>query len=127
MFKKMLLDALHKAPPRTVDDLAIFFERSRERLEQSLDKGQVSGEERTRYLSQFQAGLNEAQVEFLNNALEVQSESAAREASGEMPPSEGGMLPALLFSIRQPVMWLVFVLVLLVGLLIGVLLGSQAG
>ena len=115
MFKKMLLDALEKAPPQSVDDLAVFFERSRARLEVSLDKGQVTGEERERYLAQFQAGLNEAQVEFLNSALE--SHSGAGEA-GEQ--GSGGLKQAF----KQPIIWGLIVLALLVGLASGLVLGG---
>ncbi|MFN3224922.1 MAG: hypothetical protein ACE360_01560 [Hyphomicrobiales bacterium] len=118
MFKKMLLDALEKAPPRSVDDLAVFFERSRARLEQSLDKGQVSGEERERYLAQFQSGLNEAQVDFLNTALETQHQGASGYDSASSP------IDALKLAFKQPVIWGALALVLLLGLAIGLLIGG---
>ncbi len=112
----MLLDALQKAPPRSVDDLAIFFERSRDRLIESLDKGRVTGDERQRYLDQFQSGLNEAQVEFLNDAL-ARGFDAHPANQPPLPPSE-----VLQFGIKQPVMWGVLALVLLVGVAVGALL-----
>lgn len=114
----MLLDALQKAPPRSVDDLAVFFERSRARLEQSLEKGQVSGDERERYLAQFQAGLNEAQVDFLNSALEAQTGGF-----DPLPPASSP-LDALKTAFKQPVIWAVLVLALLVGLTFGLLIGG---
>lgn len=114
----MLLDALQKAPPRSVDDLAVFFERSRARLEQSLEKGQVSGDERERYLAQFQAGLNEAQVDFLNTALEAQSGGFDR------LPLLPSPLDALKTSFKQPIIWAVLVLAMLIGLTVGLLVGG---
>ncbi len=114
----MLLDALEKAPPRSVDDLAVFFERSRARLEQSLDKGQVSGDERERYLAQFQAGLNEAQVDFLNRALEAQT------GGFEPPHLAPSPLDALKTALKQPAVWIVLVLALLIGLTVGLLVGG---
>ena len=113
----MLLDALEKAPPRSVDDLAVFFERSRARLEVSLDKGQVSGEERERYLAQFQAGLNEAQVDFLNRALEAQGTGW----SARVPSAP---LDGLKSSFRQPILWAVLLATLLMGIAIGLLIGG---
>lgn len=114
----MLLDALQKAPPRSVDDLAVFFERSRARLEQSLEKGQVSGDERERYLAQFQAGLNEAQVDFLNRALEAQSGGF-----DPLPPASSP-LDALKTAFKQPIIWAVVALALLIGLTVGLLIGG---
>jgi hypothetical protein len=114
----MLLDALEKAPPRSVDDLAVFFERSRARLEQSLDKGQVSGEERERYLAQFQSGLNEAQVDFLNTALEAQHQNVHGTDTVASP------LDALKLAFKQPIIWGALVLVLLLGLAVGLLIGG---
>ena len=118
MFTKMLLDALHKAPPRSVDDLAVFFERSRARLEQSLDKSQVTGEERERYLAQFQAGLNEAQVEFLNSALDVQSSGVA---PGQSDAHRADVLKTVF---KQPITWALVVFALVLGVTVGVLIAA---
>lgn len=114
----MLLDALQKAPPRSVDDLAVFFERSRARLEQSLDKGQVTGDERQRYLAQFQAGLNEAQVDFLNQALEAQNTGGGTVATDASP------LDGLRQAFKQPLLWAILVLAILIGLAAGLLIGG---
>jgi multisubunit Na+/H+ antiporter MnhC subunit len=119
VFKKMLLDALEKAPPKSVDDLAIFFERSRERLEASLDKEQVSGEERARYLAQFQEGLNEAQVQFINAALETHGGGFDRLAA-----TPDGPLDGLKNAFKQPLVWAIVLAALVVGLMLGVLLAG---
>lgn len=115
----MLLDALDKAPPRSVDDLAIFFERSRERLEASLDKGQVSGEERARYLAQFQEGLNDAQVQFLNTALETHGGGFDRSQAAPDGPVDG-----LKAAFKQPLVWAFLALALLIGVMVGILLAG---
>ena len=113
----MLLDALHKKPPRSVDELATFFERSRGRLEQSLDKGQVSGEERLRYLEQFQAGLNEAQVTFLNRALDHQATGGAQDAAS----ANGDVLRS---ALKQPILWALVLGAVLVGVAIGFVIAA---
>lgn len=115
----MLLDALEKEPPRSVDELAGFFERSRRRLEDSLDKGQVSGEERARYLSQFQDGLNDAQIHFLNRALENQGDTASQPVAITEGPVDG-----LKAALRQPLLLALIAFALVLGLAVGVLLGS---
>ncbi|MEM6711108.1 MAG: hypothetical protein AAF590_02375 [Pseudomonadota bacterium] len=113
----MLLDALHKAPPRSVDELAVFFERSRGRLENSLDKGQVTGEERQRYLQQFQDGLNEAQVDFLNTALDHHANGSS--APGLATSNGGGLMSTLKATFQEPVMWAMLAVVLIVGIALG--------
>ena len=116
MFTKMLLDALHKAPPRSVDELVGFFERSRSRLEQSLDKGQVSDDERARYLGQFQEALNEVQVQFINGALDAQS------TGGQHPDGQSSSSARLKAAFRQPLVWALVMFALVVGVAVGVLL-----
>ena len=113
----MLLDALHKAPPRSVDELAIFFERSRGRLERSLDKGHVTGDERQRYLQQFQDGLNEAQVDFLNTALNHHATGGP--VSQFAGPENDSLMATLIAALKEPVMWAVLAGVLFVGIAFG--------
>lgn len=112
----MLLDALRKSPPHSIADLQRFFQRSRERLEQSLDKGAVAGEERARYLEQFETAVGEVQVVFLDEALNGQFGTAKAEG-----PKASGLrgLSGLRELLAQPLVLVVLVGLFLAGLLIG--------
>lgn len=109
MFSKMLLDALQKAPPASLHDLRVFFDRSRARLEHSLDKGGVSGQAREDYLDQFEAGVDEAQRSFLNAAL---AQRGAEDSSGTAQRAWH----------RLPMVWALLAFALVAGVMIGVLL-----
>lgn len=115
----MLLDALEKAPPQSLHDMRVFFDRSRSRLEQSLDKGQVSEEERATYLEQFEEAVSDAQMQFLNETMVLRTEQK----------SKGKLLPAGIDGdaskpwFKQPLVWALIACALVVGLVVGVTLG----
>jgi hypothetical protein len=112
----MLLDALQKAPPHSLHDMRVFFDRSRSRLEQSLDKGQVSDSERATYLEQFEAGVSDAQMMFLDEALHQRADAAKAGKS----VGDGDMGKPWF---KLPLVWAVVACALVVGLVLGVLIG----
>lgn len=111
VFSKMLLDALQKAPPASLEDMRVFFDRARARLEQSLDKGGVSGSDREAYIDQFEAGADEAQLVFLNTVLDAAHGAGA------------GSSAAATSWYRQPMVWAALVGALLAGIAIGLVFG----
>lgn len=115
----MLLDALKKAPPQSLHDMRVFFDRSRSRLEQSLDKGQVSEEERATYLEQFEVAVSDAQMQFLNETLTMRAEPQAK--SRLLPAGVDGDASKPWFKV--PLVWAIVGCALVIGLVLGVLLG----
>lgn len=99
VFSKMLLDALQKAPPRSVEEMRQFFERARARLEQSLDKGGVTGADRAAYIDQFEAGADEAQIVFVDSLLAAPSPVPPAPAWYRQPPVWAALAGALLAGI----------------------------
>lgn len=119
----MLLDALAKAPPQSLHDMRIFFERSRARLEHSLDKGSVSGKAREDYLAEFEEAVTQAQATFLNESL-AKAHSGDGEGAGAKT-SEAGGLPVKDSKAwtKIPMVWALIAFALVSGLVMGVLLG----
>lgn len=115
----MLLDALEKAPPRSLHDMRVFFDRSRARLEQSLDKGQVSDAERATYLDQFEEAVSDAQMQFLDEALHRRAD--AKPKAGNRPAGIDGDTRKPWFKL--PFVWAVVACALVIGLVLGVYLG----
>ena len=115
MFNTLLLDALRKSPPQSIAELQRFFQRSRERLEESLDKGAVTGEARTRYLDQFEEAVAEVQVVFLDEALDGQF-GAGKGGDGKASPT------GLRQLLTQPTVLALACGLFVLGLLIGWLL-----
>lgn len=105
----MLLEALKQSPPKSLHDLRLFFDRSRARLEQSLDKGGLEGDARQRYLEQFEAGAEEAQMTFLNGVLSADPAAAKADSAGWA---------------RKPLVWALIALALVLGLILGVVLSQ---
>lgn len=121
MFTKMLLDALEKAPPQSLHDMRVFFDRSRSRLEQSLDKGHVSEEERATYLEQFEVAVSDAQMAFLNETLTLRANPKAGVKSKVLPAGVDGDTSKPWYKV--PLVWAFVACALVVGLVFGVLLG----
>lgn len=117
----MLLDALEKAPPQSLHDMRVFFDRSRSRLEQSLDKGQVSDEERATYLEQFEAAVSEAQMQFLDKTLTLQADPKAHGKGLTLPAGVDGDTNKPWFKVL--LVWAFIGCALVIGLVLGVFLG----
>lgn len=115
----MLLDALEKAPPQSLHDMRVFFDRSRTRLEQSLDKGQVNEAERATYLEQFEVAVSDAQMQFLNETMAMRAQPAAKPKL--LPAGVDGDTSKPWFKV--PLVWAFIACALVVGLVMGVLLG----
>lgn len=115
----MLLDALEKAPPQSLHDMRVFFDRSRSRLEQSLDKGQVSEEERATYLEQFEAAVSDAQMQFIDGTLKMRADPKARAKT--LPAGVDGDTSKPWFKV--PLVWAFIACALVSGLVLGVLVG----
>ncbi|MEM6384050.1 MAG: hypothetical protein AAF739_15365 [Pseudomonadota bacterium] len=77
VFSKLLLEALHQAPPTSLRAMRDFFDRSRNRLEESLDRSGVDAAQRQAYLDQFEAGAEEAQTTFVDQMLGSGDDDAA--------------------------------------------------
>lgn len=108
-FADLLLAALRKSPPKRLNDLGAFFDRSRARLEISLDKGGVYGSDREAYLTDFEVGVEEAQRTYFDDLLLAQSAEAEREQKQAW--------------YRQPIPLMVGTGVFLIGVIIGIILG----
>lgn len=115
----MLLDALEKAPPQSLHDMRVFFDRSRSRLEQSLDKGQVNEDERATYLEQFEAAVSDVQLQFLDGALTMRADPKAQ--ARKLPAGIDGDTSKPWFKV--PLVWAVVACALVSGLVVGVLIG----
>lgn len=117
----MLFDALEKAPPQSLHDMRVFFDRSRSRLEQSLDKGQVSDEERATYLEQFEVAVSDAQMRFLDETLTLRADPKAQGKAQLLLAGVHGDTSKPWFKV--PLVWAFISCALVVGLVLGVLLG----